>query len=147
MNDPEQLRKELRIEFEGEEGVDAGALRNEFFEVLLREMNELLFEGRESSRLPKKDSNLQRLFECAGVIIAHSILQGGPGFPCLCRAAVSYLLHLDKERALQELPSVADIPQNATTMGLLDLISSVSVVWQSRIENVHVHYPDHLYEN
>ena len=47
MNDPEQLRKELQIEFVG--GVDAGALRNEFFEVLLREMNELLFEGREQS--------------------------------------------------------------------------------------------------
>ena len=125
MKDPEQLRRELRIEFEGEEGVDAGALRNEFFEILLREMNELLFEGRENS-LPK-DSNLQRLFECAGIIIAHSVLQGGPGFPCLCAAAVSYLLHLDKERALQELPTVDDIPQNAATMGLLDLISSVSL--------------------
>ena len=128
MKDPEQLRRELRIEFEGEEGVDAGALRNEFFEILLREMNELLFEGQENSRLPK-DSNLQRLFECAGIIIAHSILQGGPGFPCLCVVAVSYLLHLDKERALQELPTVDDIPQNAATMGLLDLISSVSLLF------------------
>ena len=95
MNDPEQLCKELRIEFE--EGVDTGALHNEFFEVLLREMNKLLFK-RERSRLPM-DSNLQRLFECAEVLIAHSILQGGPGFPCLCQAAVSYLLHLDKDIA------------------------------------------------
>ena len=72
MKDPEQLRREFRIEFEGEEGADAGALRNEFVEILLREMNELLFEGSENSCLPKKDSNLQWLFECAGIIIAHS---------------------------------------------------------------------------
>ena len=89
-------------------------------------MNELLFEGHENSRLPKKDSNLQRLFECAGVIIGHSVLQGGPAFPCLCPAAFSYLLYLDKEKALQELPTADDISRNAATMGLLDLITNVS---------------------
>ena len=70
------------MEFEGE-GVDTGALRNKFVEVLLKEMNELLFEERENSRLPKKDSNLQRLFECAGVVIAPFVLQHEPGFPLL----------------------------------------------------------------
>ena len=128
MKDPEQLRRGIRIEFEGEEGIDAGALPNEFFELLLQQMNDQLFEGRENGRLPKKDSNLQRLFECAGVIIAHSVFQGGPAFPCLCAAAFNYLLYLDKDKALEEIPTVEDIPQNAATGGLLALISSVSFV-------------------
>ena len=66
MKDPE-----LWIEYEGDEGVDAGALWNEIFKILLREMNELRFEGRDIL----KDSNLQHLFGCAGIMIAHSILQ------------------------------------------------------------------------
>ena len=37
------------------------------------------------------------------------------------------MLHLDKEHALGELPSVDDIPQNAATVGLLSLISDVSL--------------------
>ena len=127
MKNPNQLRRELRIEFEEEEGIDAGALRNEFYEILLRELNDKLFEGHCRRRLPKKDSNLQRLFETAGVILSHSILQGGPGFPCLCPAAFSYMLHLDKEHALGELPTVDDIPKNAATVGLLSLISDVSL--------------------
>lgn len=128
MKDPDQLRREVRIEFDGEEGIDAGALRNEFFELLLRQINDQLFEGRDNSRLPKKDSNLQRLFECAGVIIAHSVFQGGPAFPCLCAAAFNYIIYLDKDKALQEIPTIDDIPQNAATSGLLTLISSVSFV-------------------
>lgn len=43
---PDRLRRELRIEFDGEEGVDAGALRAEFFQILIKEMDEKLFEGR-----------------------------------------------------------------------------------------------------
>ena len=31
-----------------------------------------------------KDSNLQRTFETARIIMAHSISQGSPGFPCVC---------------------------------------------------------------
>ena len=125
MKNPGQLRREVRIEFEREEGVDAGALRNEFYALLMRELDDKLFEGCEMSRLPRKDSNLQRMFETAGIIMAHSILQGGPGFPCLCPAAYSYMLHLDKERALEKLPSIQDIPSNASTSGLLTLIEEV----------------------
>ena len=63
-----------------------------------------------------KDSNLQQLFECGGVTIGHSVLQRGPVFPCLCPAAFSNLLHLDKEKALQKFPVVDGIPQNAAYM-------------------------------
>ena len=33
---PNRLREELNIEFQGEEGIDAGALRCEFFQSLQR---------------------------------------------------------------------------------------------------------------
>ena len=70
----------------------------------------------------KKDNNLQRMFETAGIIMAHSVLQGRPAFPCLCPAAYSHMLHLDKERALEKLLSKEDIPRIAATSGLLSLI-------------------------
>ena len=40
-----RLRKILFIEFEGEEGIDAGALKAEFFESVMKSLNEELFEG------------------------------------------------------------------------------------------------------
>lgn len=127
MKNPGQLRREVRIEFKGEEGVDAGGVRNEFYAMLIRELDEKLFEGSINNRLTKRDSNLQRMFETAGVIMAHSVLQGGPGFPCLCPAAFSYIIHLDKERALEQLPTADDIPRNDATVGLLSLIEEVRV--------------------
>ena len=80
MKNPNQLHRELRIEFEEEEGIDAGALRNEFYEILLRELNDKLFEGHCRRRLPKKDSNLQRLFETAGVFYHILSYKGDQGF-------------------------------------------------------------------
>ena len=62
LHHPERLFYELRIEFEGEEGVDAGALRREFFQCLMKEMNEKLFEGELTKRIPKRDSNIEKNF-------------------------------------------------------------------------------------
>ena len=95
---PEELKYELRVDFINEDRIDAGALRREFFELLLKQLIANMFEGHENRRIPKKDSSLEQMFHTAGIIIAHSILQGGPGFPCLCPAAYHYLLHLDKEK-------------------------------------------------
>lgn len=123
---PEKLRYELRIDFIDEDGIDAGALKREFFELLLKQLNANMFEGLENRRIPKKDSSLERMFHTAGIIIAHSILQGGPGFPCLCPSAYHYLLHLDKEKALLEM-QFGDIPLNAATNHLIDFINKVAV--------------------
>lgn len=122
---PERLQCELIVEFENEEGIDAGALRFEFFENIFREINDTMFEGKEIRRVPKKDSNMEQHYELIGMMIGHSILQGGPGFPCLCPPAFNYILYGDKERALECLPSLEDIPQNAATVGTIDLISEV----------------------
>lgn len=122
---PERLQCELIIEFENEEGIDAGALRFEFFENIFREINDAMFEGEEKRRVPKKDANMEQNFELVGMMIGHSILQGGPGFSCLCPPAFNYLLYGDKERALECLPSLEDIPQNTATVRIIDLISEV----------------------
>ena len=122
----DRLKHELRIEFRGEEGIDAGALRREFFESLLKELNNRLFEGEDSSRLPKYDSNVRGLFETAGMMIGHSVVQGGPSFSCICPAAYSYMLYGDRELSLAELPTIADIPRNAATHDTITLIEAVS---------------------
>ena len=98
---PQHLRVPLRIEFSGEDGIVAGALRSDFFDSLLHEVNDRLFED-QYHRVLKKDWDLDQTFHTAGLIIAHSILQGGPAFPCLCPAVFSFILFDDKERALSE---------------------------------------------
>ena len=90
-------------------------------------INDNWFEGNSSCCVPKKDCNLERNFEICGMMIAHSILQGGPGFPCLCPPVFSYILYGDKDKALQELPTRDDIPLNASTEGLWDFIQEVLI--------------------
>ena len=71
-----------------------GAIKNEFFEQLLATVNEKFFEGPVDRCLPKKDWGNKSNLEIAGIIIAHSVTQGGQGFPYLCPAIVSYMLKL-----------------------------------------------------
>ncbi len=44
-HDSSRLKHQLHVEFMGEEGVDAGALRLEFFKCLLKEVDARLFQG------------------------------------------------------------------------------------------------------
>ena len=98
--------------------MDAGALGAEFFESLLQHTDENLFKCREGSRVPKKDSNLQRLLESAGLTIAHSIVHGGPAYSCSCPAVFNYMLYLDEEQTLVHCPTVE---VNASTCGVIKL--------------------------
>ena len=65
--------------------------------------------------------------EMAGIMIGHSITQGGPGFPFLCPPVVSFLLTLDRDAAINKLPMATDISKNLSTVDLLDLLSEVCV--------------------
>ena len=76
----------------GEVGSDSGALRKEFFEDGIREVNSRLFEGDDNRRVPKKDLTLETLFEIAGMLVAHSISHEGPGIPCLSPCVFQYLV-------------------------------------------------------
>ena len=126
-NSPEKLGRNLVVVLEEEEGIDAGALRGYFFERLLQEINERLFEGSVFRRVPKKDSELLCYFELAGRMIAHSVLQGGPSLDCLCPAVVATVLSCGElENAIEEI-MVEDIPLNAGTAELIDFIHEVSI--------------------
>ena len=61
----DHMKKTLMVRFTdvGEMGADAGALRKEFFEDAIKEVNCRLFEGEDDNRLPKKEWSLQFLFE------------------------------------------------------------------------------------
>lgn len=108
------LRNNLTIAFKGEDGLDAGAIKAEFFEMLLKEIQQQLFEGSDWSMLPVKDSSKGLLFQLAGIIVSHSIVQGGPTFSALCPAVYFYLANANP---LYELSQVRrqDIPLNAVT--------------------------------
>ena len=75
--------------------------------------------------MPKKDWGMERNMAMAGVMIAHSITQGGPGFPFLCPPVVKFLMTLDLDAAINALPMASDIPKNLSTSDLLDLLTEV----------------------
>ena len=92
-NKPSKLRKELVVDFSasGEVGADSGALRREFFEDSIRQANVRLFEGEQDRRIVKKDWGLELLYEVTGMLVAHSVLQGGVGIPLLSSSMFEYM--------------------------------------------------------
>ena len=53
IKETEKLWQPLGIIFQEEEGLDAGALKTEFFELLWKKLQKRLFEGRDESKVPK----------------------------------------------------------------------------------------------
>lgn len=128
-HEPSMLKKSIIVEFSGEEGVDAETLKNNFFEEALRQADVKFFEGQPERRVPRCHWGSEESLEIVGCMIAHSLLQRGPGFPCLHPGLVHYLL--TKNVAIESLndssilPVKDDIPMNASTMDLIDLIDKV----------------------
>ena len=89
--DKKVLFKERNIDFAGEEGVDCGALKIEFFQKCLDEAMEHLFEEADDFKIPKKSSTGLISYKIAGMLIGHSILQGGPGIACFPEWLYKYL--------------------------------------------------------
>ena len=121
---PDKLRRPLVVNYvnTGESGCDSGALRKEFFEDAIQEANDRLFEGEDNRRVPKKDVSLELVFEMAGMLFGHSIIQEGPGLPCLSPAVFDYLTHGDVRLCY---PTKEDIPLNISTHELITLIEEV----------------------
>ena len=74
----------------------------------------------------EKDVGLELLFEVAGMLLGHSIIQGGPGFPCLSPAVVDFLKTYDVKLCY---PTKDDIPLNISTHELITLIEEVRNAW------------------
>ena len=110
--DTSKLWQDLTVCFSGEEGLDGGAIKIEFFELLLKEINLRLFEGQEIARLPVRDSSKALLLKLAGVAISHSIIQGGPAFSCLSLAVYAYLAKCNADIVATHI-NKDDVPKNA----------------------------------
>lgn len=126
LSNTSRLTRNLVIEFSGEEGVDVGALRSEFFETVISNISQQLFEGSDR-KIPKNEWGLLKEFEMAGLIVAHSVLHGGPGVPFISPVLYSFIVTGDRENLLGELPTIDDIPQNSATADLLQLITKVQL--------------------
>lgn len=129
MGTPCKLKQRLTITFIGEEGVDAGALRGEFFGELLKELDKRLFEGSEDHRVPKKSFHGGISHAIAGMMIGHSLLQHGPGFACLAKPIYYYIASECIDTALEQGPTIADIPLDASTSNLHEFIRKVCEVY------------------
>lgn len=123
LHNHDKLKRCLVVVFEnsGEQGYDAGALRKEFFDDALAAACEHLFEGNESRRIPRKDIALELVLEVTGMIFAHSVLQGGPGMPCLF--VFDYIISGDTNKCF---PVKDDIPLNMSTHELVTAIEKVA---------------------
>ena len=63
----------------------------------------------------------------AGVMVAHSLLQKGPGMPCLAPYVYEYLVSGEKEHAAA-YGNYEDLPETSQTGVLKELIKRVSAV-------------------
>ena len=88
----------LRITFRGQPAIDSGGVLRHFysdlFEGLVQGKLLLLFEGEEAHKVPsyQPQAVMTGMFEMVGKMIAHSLVQGGPGFPCLALLCFYYLV-------------------------------------------------------
>ena len=122
------MQRPIMVQFSGEEGVDAGALRNDFFEEALRQGNKHFFEGEDTRRVPRYHWGADVNLQIVGAMIAHSVIQRGPGFPCIHPALVNYMItkEVNMEALTPEmLPVKTDIPKDASTIDVIELIEKV----------------------
>ena len=88
----------LRISYQGQPAIDSGGVLRQFysdlFEGLVGGKLMLLFEGDSNCKVPsyQPQAVLSGMFEMVGKMIAHSLAQGGPGFPCLALPCFYYLV-------------------------------------------------------
>ena len=93
-------------------------------------VDEEWFEGADTRRIPRCHWGCENELLMAGCIMAHSILLGGSGFPCIHPAIFCMMTSGDMRVNLSdlqtdELPLAEDIPRDASTIDLLEMISKV----------------------
>ena len=77
-------RKKLRVVYKGQPAADTGGVTRQFYTQLLQEISQQFFQG-DTFKTPIYNSNMvvSGIMKLVGTVITHSILQGGPGFPCI----------------------------------------------------------------
>ena len=88
-------QKQIHVSFVGEEAVDVGGPRREYWRLLMKSIanSSALFDGPEECKVIAHNftAQQQRHFYFAGVMISCCVLQGGPGFPFLAPSIYSYI--------------------------------------------------------
>ena len=123
-HNPDKMKSKLNVEFEGEDGIDAGAIKGTFFELALSEGDQILFEGDIYSRVPKKDAGLEPYFEYFGMLVVHSIVNGGPTLRNVCPSIYQYIITNDMESTAEQL-NLKGIPQTLASAEAIALIEKV----------------------
>ena len=98
MGDKRKLFQKLFVSFQGEDGIDAGALTVEFFTLVFNEAKKQLFESVDDKDwllVPKRAGGNLQIFKIFGMIVAHSLLQSGPFFNFLAPCVNDLLLNED----------------------------------------------------
>ncbi|KAH3825145.1 hypothetical protein DPMN_127018 [Dreissena polymorpha] len=101
------LHSPLRLTLTGEEGVDLGGLRREFWSLFLNQATmSSLFTGKAGRlTLAKNYIELKRgTFRHLGQLVALSILQDGPGLPIFADVVVNHLLDRRVGLDIEDLP-------------------------------------------
>ncbi len=110
------VTRPLSVEFVGEQGVDAGGVTREFFHLLMERLKSQggsinVFEGQAGHLVPIHNYDVLSggLFEQAGKMILHAILNDCNGVPGLSPAVVSYLNSGKRDAAIANI-TIHDIP-------------------------------------
>ena len=129
----EMLKRPLVVEFKGEEGVDGGALKVEFFSKFFDAICKRMFEQtpNEQFLIPKRSGANLQVFKIIGVAIGHSLAQGGPPFPYFppwCFAIISGKEEEDVVSSIAKESFKDSIPQNEGTSNLLQFLNELENV-------------------
>lgn len=128
----ELLFREFLVEFEGEQGVDGGALKMEFFSKLFDQMKHEMFEETPTgSLIPRRSGWNLQLFKTIGIAIGHSLLHNGPSFNGLSKWSYAVLAGKDENYIVGLLSAnhfKETIPLNAGTAGLIGLLNELEQV-------------------
>ena len=135
------VTKHLRVTFLGEPAVDAGDPLREFLHLLVASVaHNSLFVGEETSRAPAHNVSAveQNTYHYVGVILAMSIVHGGPA-PCFFTNAVAdFILYgLDITR-----PTIEDVPDQEVRVKLRKVCS---VQFTGYVSHTYIHTYIHTY--
>jgi hypothetical protein len=120
----DQLRRQVKVTFSNEQGVDAGALSREFFFLVFEALangrqirSRSAFHGSRGHLLPSIDHVLteSRAFWLVGVLLVQAVRRGCRGLPGLCDAVRHFLAagarisSIGRSLALVTMDDVADL--------------------------------------
>lgn len=128
------LHSRLNVVFEGEPGVDGGALSREFFCLIFRALldrtvkDRSVFEGDRGHLLPAVDHVLSeaKVFWIVGVLVAQAACNGCHGLPGLSPAVRQFLANGARVSLLEEISQLTTL-EDVADLDLRSLLKKVRI--------------------